>query len=98
MIAIAPPELSSVITPGRTIKLQDLIARADIRDGVSSRVRREGGNQGATNNLILELQIRNRITSKYFFQNCCRVALGKCDHCRAPECTDRDWRKREYCP
>lgn len=94
MIAIAPPELCSGITPGRTIKLQDLIARADIRDGVSPLVRREEGNQGATNNLILELQIRNRITSKYFYQNCCRVARGKCDRCRAPDCTNRDWRKR----
>ncbi|MCK9591427.1 MAG: hypothetical protein M0Q91_05390 [Methanoregula sp.] len=33
-------------------------------------------------------------TSKAFYDNSCWVAMGKCDRCRAPDCADRDWRKR----
>jgi len=32
--------------------------------------------------------------SKHFFQNCCRVAIGKCNNCKAPDCKDRDWRAK----
>jgi len=36
MIAIAPPELCSGLTQGQTVKLGELITRANIRDHISN--------------------------------------------------------------
>jgi hypothetical protein len=92
MITIAPPELCSGITSGSTVKLMDLITRANIRDHVPAI------NTHPLNQPCLRIQYENRKTGKYFYQNCCWTAMGKCDRCRAPECTDRDWRNRGYVP
>lgn len=103
MITIAPPELCSGLTPGQTVKLKDLITRAYIRDYIKAvNGKLGGGNHGGNTHPlqqpVLVDQYRNRITSKYFYQNCCRVALGHCDRCRASDCADRDWRNRGYVP
>jgi hypothetical protein len=56
------------------------------------RIIKKGAGQGF--NIIFAFQINNRKTSKYFYDNSCNVARGICEKCKAPECTDRDWRKR----
>jgi len=95
MITIAPPELCSGLTPGSTVKLQDLIARADIRDHIP---KPRGGPRGNCHPIPQPILMIRSAQSKYYYQNCCWTAMGKCDRCRAPGCTDRDWRKRGYIP
>jgi len=82
MIAIAPPELCSGLTQGQTVKLGELITRANIRDHISN------------NHPLPQPCLLHSIThtGKYYYQNSCWIAMGKCDRCRAPGCTDRDWR------
>jgi hypothetical protein len=79
MIPIAPAGLCSGFTPGQTVKLADLIAKADIRD-----IRKSRGS----------LIFRYDTHSKHFYQNTCWCAGGKCDRCGAQECRDRNWREQ----
>lgn len=93
MIAIAPPELCSGLTSGSTVKLGDLITRADIRDLTLGTFQ-----EGMHPIPQLSLMPKTIHSGKYFYQNCCWTAMGKCDRCKAPGCTDRDWRNRGYVP
>lgn len=91
MITIAPPELCSGLTPGQTVNLGELITRADIRDCIP---KPRGGPRGDSHPIPQPCLILKTIkTGKYYYQSCCWTAMGKCDRCRAPECTDRDWRE-----
>ncbi len=43
---------------------------------------------------LLQTNMINR-TSKYFWDDACHCAGGKCNRCRATECADRGWKERE---
>ena len=94
MITIAPREIAEKFIPGQKVKLMNLISACDARDHVNPRVTVRG-----VSHRIPDPRLPiTRIKSKYYYQNCCWVSMGKCDRCRAQECTDRDWRKRGYVP
>lgn len=90
MIAIAPREILQQFTPGQRVTLGQLIAVADLKDDKIKGIPVRRGNLHPVPHIGLTI---TRIHSKYYYQNCCWVAMGKCDRCRAPDCTDRNWRK-----
>jgi hypothetical protein len=77
------------------MKLADAIALADIRDMVPYSRSRGGYHGGNSHPIPQPYLISKKITQgKHFYQNTCWCAGGKCDRCKARECTDRDWRKK----